>query len=389
MAERATTGTRERRHYLDAARGLLMILGVPYHAALIYAAGQEWLIGSPDRSAVLALAAEVGHSFRMPAFFLISGILLHRSLQSHGPWRTFTGRGVRLLVPLLAVGATLNVAQFWLSALHKDPALTAAAFVTDRLPAAFWRGELMLHLWFLFELAVCVAVLCAAYPLARRFRRRIPAPGPWSAPVVLCALLVGTMALDNVSPLFLERIGPTSSTAASIAVWTAYAAAGVWIAGAPGGVRRFAGLTLPVALTFAAAVALHLVIADPDGAKPLRVLDRILQGICAWTGFRLVLGGAIAFFPVENAAVSALAQSSYTVYLLHHPVVVALGVAFLSVDAGPLAEFAAISVAGFAIPYLFHHRVVKRSPLLLLLLNGVAPRVSLPLLGRAGEGTAS
>ncbi|WP_200479220.1 acyltransferase family protein, partial [Azospirillum brasilense] len=105
-------GTRD--HSLDAARGLLMILGVPYHAALIYTPGYDWVMNSPDGIAWIGLFADFIHSFRMPAFFLISGLLITHSLRRHGPRAVLTSRASRLLVPLVAMAATLNVAQLWM-----------------------------------------------------------------------------------------------------------------------------------------------------------------------------------------------------------------------------------------------------------------------------------
>ena len=62
-----------REHYLDTCRAVLMLLGIPYHAALVYDPEMVWLIYTQDNVSFLGFLAELLHSFRMPVFFLIAG----------------------------------------------------------------------------------------------------------------------------------------------------------------------------------------------------------------------------------------------------------------------------------------------------------------------------
>ncbi|TWA78834.1 glucan biosynthesis protein C [Azospirillum brasilense] len=373
-----------RDHSLDAARSLLMILGVPYHAALIYTPGYDWVMNSPDGIAWIGLFADFIHSFRMPAFFLISGLLITHSLRRHGPREVLTSRASRLLVPLVAMTVTLNVAQLWMESRAIDPGLTAAEFITQTIPTAFWSGGLVYHLWFLVELFISVLALCLAYPLLvalhRRLAERAPGlarwladPPDWLPPLLLSLVMMGVLGFDNISDLLVTPLVPTNSTAVSIVTSAGFFTVGVLIAHWPGGAARYAKASWGVALTYLVCFAIHIGMVGVEKPMPVRFLDEALRAIAAWSAFRFVLGLTQSFFSAESRRVRALSQASYTIYLLHHLVVMAAGFALLAVTAPPLLEFAVITAVGLFVPLVVHHGLVRRSPALRFLMNGVPP----------------
>ncbi len=375
-------GTRD--HSLDAARSLLMILGVPYHAALIYTPGYDWVINSPDGIPWIGLLADVIHSFRMPAFFLISGLLIAHSLRRHGPRATLTSRASRLLVPLVAMAATLNVAQLWMEKRAIDPALIAVEFLTRTIPTAFWSGALVYHLWFLVELFISVLALCLAYPLlvalhrrmaerAPGLARRLAEPPGWLPPALLSLVMIGVLGFDNISLRLVKPLVPTNSTAVSLVTSAGFFGVGVLIAHWPGGAGRYAKASWGVALTFLLCFSLHTGMIGIQKPMPIRFLDEALRAVAAWTAFRFVLGLTRAYFTAESRRVRALSQASYTIYLLHHLVVMAAGFALLALPAPPLLEFAGITAVGLFVPLAVHHGLVRRSPALRFLMNGVPP----------------
>lgn len=373
-----------RDHSLDAARSLLMILGVPYHAALIYTPGYDWVMNSPDGIAWIGLFADFIHSFRMPAFFLISGLLIAHSLRRHGPRAVLSSRASRLLVPLVAMAATLNVAQLWMETRAIDPGLTAGEFFTQTVPAAFRSGGLVYHLWFLVELFISVLALCLTYPLLvalhRRMAERAPGmarwladPPGWLPPLLLSIVMMGVLGFDNISPLLVTPLVPTNSTAVGIVTSAGFFAVGVLIAHWPGGAGRYAKASWGVALTYLLCFAIHIGMVGIEKPMPIRFLDEALRAVAAWSAFRFVLGLMQTFFSAESRRVRALSQASYTIYLLHHLVVMALGFALLAVTAPPLLEFAIVTAVGLFVPLAVHHGLVRRSPTLRFLMNGVPP----------------
>ncbi len=82
--------TNKRYHALDAARGLLMLLGVYFHIIVFHYAE------SP-----LGLFAMSMHYFRMHAFFLISGFFSALVLNRKGHYEMLNNRFKRIFLPLI------------------------------------------------------------------------------------------------------------------------------------------------------------------------------------------------------------------------------------------------------------------------------------------------
>lgn len=61
-------------HYWDPLRALLMLLGIPYHASLLYSYALPWDIKDFETSTLLTALGAGLVTFRMPAFFWSPGI---------------------------------------------------------------------------------------------------------------------------------------------------------------------------------------------------------------------------------------------------------------------------------------------------------------------------
>ena len=82
--------TNKRYHALDAARGLLMLLGVYFHIIVFHYAE------SP-----LGIFAMSMHYFRMHAFFLIYGFFSALVLNRKGHYEMLKNRFERIFLPLI------------------------------------------------------------------------------------------------------------------------------------------------------------------------------------------------------------------------------------------------------------------------------------------------
>jgi glucan biosynthesis protein C len=98
--------TSARQHYWDTLRAALMLLGIPYHAALAFQAG-GWIVVTHHHALALDYGAEAIHLFRMPAFFVVAGYFAALSLTKYTPRHWFRARLKRLGIPFLASLATI------------------------------------------------------------------------------------------------------------------------------------------------------------------------------------------------------------------------------------------------------------------------------------------
>jgi glucans biosynthesis protein C len=350
----------DRVDYMDAARSALMSLGVVLHSARVYAPGDPWLVADARTAPVFAWIADGIHLFRMPAFFFIAGFFAALTLERYGARRFLRQRLPRIVLPLATVALLVNAPQVhWLVA-------------QGLLPEPGWRAWLdgqawVLHLWFLFNLILYFALAAAAGPAAARLIRRGAADGLRGAATLIvaatavCLLIVPLGVLD----LLHERLlffGPVYGLIryfclflVGFAVFADPRLREAWF--------RHGWAAVPLA--FAAAVAAsRLPGAVGDLTEYLAVLWRDL----AATWVVLLLFRALASGP--SAAWRYMSEASYTIYLLHHPIVIALGVALLAVPLGAGPKFALVCGGAFALSLALHHFLVLKLPIARLLLNG-------------------
>jgi glucan biosynthesis protein C len=329
-----------------------MLLGVVLHAALIYSTQATWVISDPQRHVTFDAVYRVIHTFRMPTFFMISGMLCAAGLRK-GAGRFLAGRTPRLLVPLAATALLVNSVQV---ALVSGPAEFWADYTGGR-----WVG----HLWFLLDLLVFVYLTAAVRAFAPRVLDWQP---PAVGGAVLIALPLGTATVRWAGDWYL---GPEVSfggflNLTNMLYYLQFFAFGLLFQ--PGRntaqLRRLAAWAVPLL-----AVA---VIARSNGA----VAGRYTDAAVSWAASLGCLAAGRALLNRPSALARALADASYTVYLLHQVVVVALGLALVPADVPVGAKFAVVATGGFLIPWAAHVFLVRRYRWLQFLFNGRWPSKS-------------
>lgn len=170
-----------RLHHLDAARALLLLLGLPFHVATKAIFESEPAAVDFQQSLLIGGWASVTHAFRMFAFFMLAGYFAGMIRERKGTKAWLVDRTRRLGLPFVASLLTLGALQFQLqeAVLHKpSPHFLGLPLALD-------------HLWFLVVLLGLCAVY-AAIPATRitpgeHTRRAMLMQGPQS--LILLALL--------------------------------------------------------------------------------------------------------------------------------------------------------------------------------------------------------
>lgn len=169
----------KRLHHLDAARALLLLLGLPFHVATKAIFESEPAAIAFQTSPIIGGYASITHIFRMFAFFMLAGYFAGMMRERKGTGEWVRERARRLGLPLLASVATLGVIQFQLQtmALHKpSPHFLGLPIALD-------------HLWFLIVLlGFCLCY--AAIPINRivpgeRIKRAMVLTGPGAIAMML------------------------------------------------------------------------------------------------------------------------------------------------------------------------------------------------------------
>lgn len=147
--------------YLDNLRAFAMLAGVLFHAGLAYSPLAQAFFSTADRQNAAGMDVWLWflHLFRMPLFFLLSGLVCAALIERRGMGGFLLNRGKRIVLPFLLfwplVYLALKHSTEWaaLNALHPSPLLQ---FIKPYLQStqAMAVPPSTSHLWFLYYLGI-------------------------------------------------------------------------------------------------------------------------------------------------------------------------------------------------------------------------------------------
>ncbi|GGE16813.1 glucan biosynthesis protein [Polymorphobacter glacialis] len=368
--------------YMDTIRAFLMLLGVPYHAARLYGDGRRNAVQSPDTSHLLDVFADISQSFRMEAFFVVAGFFACMVLSRSDLTHFFRGRLTRIGMPLLfctILFAPIGAALIASGRNNGAPVPPGTIMALLPLPGTWW----VMHLWFLHTLLLLtfiligLALLARQWPLARRAGQRVL---QWLSALIRQPYLVAGLVIITawiavwIIPTVLKRafgmglnpLDPFFDLRPVIRFLPMFLfGAAMWLLPS---LREWMSRPRRLALPAALVGSLIFVIGSNDAR-----LEGILTPIGAcFAGFfwaQFLIAGAATHFDRHSPVVRYLSNASFTVYLVHFPIVLGLGLFFLPIAWPPLIEFSLIVAITLAIS-LAIHEVIRRSRILSLLFNG-------------------
>jgi glucans biosynthesis protein C len=356
---------------LDNWRALLMLAGLFLHATMVQEA----------HVALFDLIARISANFRMGAFFAVAGLLSLYAIRKHGAdaWlarRLFqigfpTAFGLLVLAPFMS----LCLSWHWYGSMV--PPLTALGW---------W------HFWFLVDLLLFAPITWWLYRIDKRegLFARIDAWVEAKRPsVTLTVLAVGTAAAVPV--LLIARIAASAGPYQN-AVWTLHQVAsyaplylfGLILAGSPALLRRVTARTGPalnvLGLVFTTCLATRLLPGGSDWlfATPMSPLNILTAALCPPAVTVLVLRSALRI-RTTPPFFRQVADAAFTIYMLHFPMILVIDMLLDPLQLDPYLLYAlTVGLSGW-LSYLAHRLIVRRSPLLALLLNGANPGKARPV----------
>lgn len=131
---------KNRNYGLDQLRAILMLLGIPYHAALVLGT-TSWIYNSKKHQTLLAdIFTTISHSFRMECFFFLSGYFLYLVLKNKGVEFIVKSRVKKVLIPFITAILIVTI-----------PQLNLVGWIYNKAPL-YDIGSIISHLWFLLSL---------------------------------------------------------------------------------------------------------------------------------------------------------------------------------------------------------------------------------------------
>lgn len=373
-----TAQSSERLPGMDAARGILMLLGIVIHASDIYMV-KIWRVHDSSPSIAFDYLGSGIHSFRMEAFFLIAGFFAAMQADRSRPSNYLRHRLQQIVVPLLVTLCTLNALEY---ALVRPLQSGAASYE--------WIG----HLWFLVDLLVLTLIFVPLLHKDSVFQRvAVNATKPIRTPTELVALLAlmtaGVTMLQALSvriaglSLNVEILGLTSS--GRLLTYAPFFAFGM-VAQRTATLKKLFFSIHPALLI--PGVGLHAWLAVNATESVSWTLLQISLTILTWFNVAAVIGLIMRCFKRPNASTAWLGNSAYPVYLSHHMFVVAAGSALLTSTLATPIKFLLVVGAAAAASVAFYD-VCKRVAWLHPLFTGRPFPKTQPAVREVPETTAT
>ncbi|MBY6191518.1 acyltransferase family protein [Microbulbifer agarilyticus] len=352
-----------RLYHLDFLRAFALFVGVFYRSAHADAGGGDY-----------DLVRDVSGAFRMACFFLISGYFSLALIERKGTLPFLKGRLVMLMVPALV--CVILLAPFtaeWMASYYSQVS-------ANKDFKMFW----MYHAWFLFSLLAYTLILkytvrysmISVHWLSKYMPENLARIVFFSIVVLACALsykvilpsfmweipyihLVGLFVLISVQhfPYFLLGV--------FMYMWR-----DVYVKFNSGYVQW--GLVALVCI--GGSVALSLVLGQyQGGGLGLRFLEFfavVYEYFLAIVLSIFLCAFGARFLDKDFWVVRVMAQSAYTVYVVHFIIVAFLLYALQKIGVSMDARMALSAVGACLGGMLFHFAIVKRFKITSLLFNG-------------------
>jgi len=373
----SSTATKpsSRLHFIDNWRSALIILVVLHHLALVYGAGAPFYYVEPPWTAPLAYQAFlafilINQSFFMGALFLMSGYFTPRSFERKGPGSFLKDRLLRLGIPLVVFIFVLSpIASIGYYQMPASLTGITSPLTWQKYPKLIGFGPL----WFVAMLLI-FDFGYAVWRTVTRNRASKPAinsapPGYLAIGTFVLVLALASYLLRIVVPLG-KNVLSVFPTLAYLPQYLSFFVLGI-IASRSNWFQTIPSKTGRVGLIMALAVTVLLFPIALTGL-PLRLSDIVYNflGNGHWQSAVYALWDSIFavgmclglitlfrhFLDRPGRLGNFMSQQSFTVYIIHVPVIVLLAVLLKRIELEPLLKFGLAAAIGvplcFAVAYI-------------------------------------
>lgn len=378
--------TNQRIHYLDSGRALASILGIFYHSALVFSVPWVVNVNAAEFSPGLYLFQYVLSTFRMPLFLLVAGYFTQYALAKHDLGGFVIHRARRIVLPFVTAIFTLLPVQLYFILLFKYGDSSRQHYLESVNPfsATFSLG----HLWFLYDLTLYALLVCIVASLRaqyqppaglRRFvtlmhQRPATALMFWSSVNVFTTMVAGIVGsrlhadnawlpvgqLGHNLPMFLFGCYCHSHVDTMNTVLRA-------------SFGRLVATFLLLALLVPLSIHLGPLAIDSDRSPAQVLIVTAMDVVIRWLATVGVVGLLRLLLNRRFVLLDYLSDVSYPVYLFHHPVIIVIAYAYvtLQLHLPTGAGYALVCAASLITTYLSVELFVNRTTATSLLFTGV------------------
>jgi glucan biosynthesis protein C len=351
----------------DAARNCTMLLTLLAHAAMPYAQ-RKWQVHDPVGTVHCDNFLMLSGIFKMDMFFLIAGFFSAANLDREGVTRYSKNRLQQLLMPMLVAFCSFQVIE----------ALIKTYWPTANGVGSPFSGQPMTgHLWFMVDTLIFTAVAMTCMQSGSWPDRLLSWMFKWvKGPIELIALSSVVTAGLILAVALLTRFTGMGSDAFEL----------FGVTGLGRLAENFPIFIIGMVIYRSAKLREVMASVHPLWLLPAVLMGGLLKGNlspdASWAMTQLSLSffcwlGMLSFLafwswliPASGRLTKWLRDASFTVYLSHHVVVIAMATLLVGVPWPSEIKFVLVAVAALGLSAGFHHGLVKHNASLSWLLNG-------------------
>lgn len=339
-----------------------MSAGIVIHAAQVFAP-TPWRVNNTDASEYFQYLIDGIHWFRMHSFYMIAGFFAAMLLMRYPVREYLKMRLFRLGIPIIFCGLTFNSLSHLIS--YQNYRNGLSAFDADYWLGGGWVGQL----WFVINLMLYLALIGLVVAVFPNLLRRVK---EW--PLRLWHLFV----LLAVSVFLLQRIGwrmpePLIGdkwffiSVPDLFKYLPYFALGIVFYLKLGLFERWMSRPVASILMVAGIFVLRNVTAEVLG---MEYVWELLEVMAVLWFMAALFWLCQKYFNDDNGLVRTISDSSYTLYLVHSPILLGFASFLVNLELNMVLKFVLLVVATWLASFAIHQYVVERFGVMKLLLNG-------------------
>ncbi|MET1256754.1 acyltransferase family protein [Aliikangiella maris] len=355
---------------MDSMRSVLMALGIVLHSSQLFNPERGWRLYHNESLSLAQYLVEFIHAFRMPAFFVISGVFFIITFRKYDFKRFLKVRVNRVLIPLIATALTLNLLQVYI--------LNTAGWSNIDLSILINEGEWVSHLWFLINLLIyfiVLAVTLVVLPEKLKTSLKWLINKIFSMPLFIIILFlpifsISVLAINKAGvPLYEEFYGITSLYV--ILKFIPFFIFGILLGLNKNYLNRFSSqniLVLSAVVIFLWLASTQLTSISSPMIKQLTIsyLDSLISWVLILICFAIFYNFVNSYSKIwEN-----FSQASYSIYLFHHILVISIGILLINSTMPAVLAFPLLICLTFFLSYQIHQKLILKFKLLRFLYNG-------------------
>jgi len=344
-----------RRYDLDWLRVLAILTIFIYHTTRFFIS-EDWHIKNPTTYFFMDVLETILTNWIMALIFVISGAGIFFALDKGGAGKFIKDKVLRLLVPLVTMGMVVfGALQIYLDRLsHGAFSGTFFEFIPHYFrPGTFaWSG---VHLWYLEMLFIFCLVFTPLFLWLKRgvgqhvlvrFGDLLASRGGiylLTLPTILCLTLTNGESF----------LGDTDWGGGSILTHATFFLSGFMMISHEGlqkKIKHFRWLSLVfVIILFVTIFSVIMAMGYPPIGTPLYILGRMLWGLWSWCWVLAILGFGMKHLNFNKPILSYANEAVLPFYILHHPVLLAVGYFVVQFAVPGVLKFVVIDVVSFAV----------------------------------------